>query len=185
MGNSITRQVLTAAVTLSLFTLGTVGVATAGVTLATNLQGTIKGKEWCGIAGAINLGNADGEKIKFKGDFDVWIDFSDFPDIDALLDLDPVFLDFDLDGYAIPKNDKKGFFVIEGQELIGLDFYQLVMTGDYKNSDNGVPTKINGTFSTVSHINEPLDPLFDEICVSQKGGKFSAKGDGDVILIPD
>ena len=59
------------------------------------------------------------------------------------------------------------------------------MTGDYKNSDNGVPTKINGTFSTVSHINEPLDPLFDEICVSQKGGKFSAKGDGDVILIPD
>ena len=52
MGNStIKRQVLTAAVTLTLFTLGSVGVATAGLVfdnIVTKLEGKAKGGKECG-----------------------------------------------------------------------------------------------------------------------------------------
>jgi hypothetical protein len=187
MGNTIKRQFLIIAITLSLFVLGSVGVATAGISLATVLDGNLNGKEWCGDAVQMGLGLEVAEKEKIKEDFHLWMDISDFPDIDGFLDFGAV-LDLPIDGYIVPKNDKKGVFIIEVFELFGvtpLNQIDLVMNGKYKVNDLGVPTKLDGTFSSVTHIFEPLDPLFNELCVSQKGGKFKAKGIGNLVLIPE
>ena len=187
MGNSIKRQVLIIAVTLSLFVLGSVGVATAGISLATVLDGTFKGKEWCGDAIQMGLGLEDAEKEKINTSAHLWIDISDFPDVDGLLDFGPI-LDFPVEGYAVPQSDKKGHFVIEIFELFGvtpLNELELTINGKYKNNDLGVPTKMDGTFASATHILEPLDPLLNELCVSQKGAKFTAKGIGNLVLIPE
>ena len=188
MGNSIKRQFLIIAITLSLFVLGSVGVATAGISLATVLDGSLNGKEWCGDAIQMGLGLEDAEKEKVKEDFHLWMDISDFPDIDGFLDFGPI-LDAPIDGYIVPQNDKKGHFIIEA---LGVNFgvgdlntADLTMNGKYKNNDLGVPIKLDGTFASATHIFEPLDPLFNELCVSQKGGKFKAKGIGNLVLIPE
>ena len=114
MGNStIKRQVLTAAVTLTLFTLGSVGVATAGLpvfdTVITKLEGKFKGgKEWCGPAVGMALGTAEAEKEGINEEVTVWVEFSDFPDVTALVRTGAV--DILVDGFGVRKSNKKRIF---------------------------------------------------------------------------
>ena len=194
MGNStIKRQVLTAAVTLTLFTLGSVGVATAGLVfegnIVTKLEGKFKGgKEWCGPALGMALGDAVGEKEKIKEDVTVWVEFSDFPDLTGVVRMG-VF-DIAVDGFGVRKNEKKGFFSVEGDfndEFEDPDFFnwtQLSMEGKYKVNDSGVPIKLKGTFHYYNAAQVALDPLtLGEICVTN-GGKFDVKGDGAAFVFP-
>jgi hypothetical protein len=93
-----------------------------------------------------------------------------------------------MDGIAVRKNDKNGFFNMEGLEVtVPANFQQVALNGKYKNDTDklplNVPTKINGKFfvSSLSPGNFG-DPLA-EVCVGQTGN-FSAKGNGVIVGVP-
>jgi hypothetical protein len=189
MGNSIKRQVLTAAVTLGLFTLGSVGVSDAGLNLVSRLDGKLKGgKEWCGSLLGQAAGTENAIKEKIKEDVAIWVEFSDFPDVTAVVRQN--LRDIPLDGWGLRKNDKKGFFSIDGginQEIEpgfdpDLETLDMHMEGEYKVNEEGTPIKIKGTFQYFNIIN-PLAEI-DAVCLTNKG-KFDAKGDGSFIAFPD
>jgi hypothetical protein len=186
MGNSVKRQVLTATVTLSLFFLGSVGVSTAGV--FTTLSGDFKGKEWCGIRGGQNPGTADAEKEKLKDPVVIVLELDDLPDLDAVITNGP--LSFAMDGYAMRKKTKssgveEGFFVMEGVEAAVADPLfngDLFMQGKYKTAENGAFTEMSGKWFSKSRRDDAgIDPLFDDICVTETN-KFGLKGNG--VLVP-
>jgi hypothetical protein len=190
MGNStIKRQILIAVVTLSFFVLGSVGVATAGLVfdnIVTKLEGKFKGgKEWCGPAVGMALGDAVAEKEKIKEDVTVWVEFSDFPVVEAFVNT-PGIADIFLDGFAVRKNDKKGFFSVTGDLNDGffdgdiLNPTHLSMEGKYKVNDLGVPIKLKGTFQFFNALSTDAGEgvrLIGEVCVTN-GGKFNVSGDG-------
>lgn len=186
MGNTIKRQVLTAAVTLCLFTLGSVGMATAGIFLDPDLLTKMeakkfKGTEWCGDAAGIAIGGEeDGEKENFNNkDAEILISFGEFPFIAARLTVDGN--EFDLGGFGVPKNDKKGFFTLEGE--VGENGFGagIFMNGKYKQNDTGVPTQINGKWFGMS---TEVGPGINEVCTT-KTGSFKFKGDGTVFVIQE
>jgi len=198
MGNSIKRQALTAAVTLTLFTLGSVGVATAGVVLpgpgdlVSRLEGKFKGgKEYCGSLLGQAAGTQDAIKEKIKEDVSIWVEFSDFPDVTVLV-RDGRLRDIPLDGWGLRKNDKKGWFSVQGglnRELDplfdpNLETVDMSMEGTYKVNDSGIPIKVKGTFHyyNVLGLAVPI-PLDKGVCLTHKG-KFDAKGDGGAVFIP-
>jgi hypothetical protein len=148
----------------------------------TTLEGTFKGRNWCAGVVGMRAGTEEATKTKINDPVTIVWTFDDFPDIDAVITNGP--LNFVMDGIAVRKNDKKGFFIMEGRERAteGLHFQQLAMQGSYKNDVSqlpakNVPTKINGNWwmQTLSPL--PVSTPTAIACVTQTGS-FSAKGNG-------
>jgi hypothetical protein len=184
MGNSFNRQVLIAVVTLSFFVLGSVGVATAGiaVNIIAKLEGKFKGgKEWCGPALGMAAGTADATKENINQEVTVWVEFSDFPEVTALVRHGA--MDIIVDGFGVRKNDNKRFFGVEGDFNDGfadpnVEFVHLNMEGKYKVNDSGIPTKLKGRFQFFSI----LDVGDEDVCVTHKG-QYKVTGDGGAFAV--
>ena len=183
MGYSIKRQFLTAAVS-SLFVLGSVGVASAGVQTA--LNGTVKGTEWCASATLMAAQTVDGVKDTAKGDLTVLWNFSLFPQISATVTQPTLGFVFDMTGQAVRQSSKKGTFILTGTDTTnGADFEQLQMQGTYKNDKTAigatppenVPTQIKGKFWVDSLTTGNFADPAAIACVTSVG-TFKAKGDG-------
>lgn len=177
MGNTIKRQFLTAAV-ISLFVLGSVGVASAGT--QTTLTGTFKGKLWCGLNVADQAAQTDNAtKTKIKDDVSIDWDFSLFPEINAVLTDTTTGVVFTMAGISVRTSDKKGFFILNGS---GGNFQTANMQGKYKNDTSvlpaeNVPTSISGKFTLWSLTPGSFGNPAAIPCASETGS-FKAKGDG-------
>jgi hypothetical protein len=188
---------LTAVVTLTVFVLGSVGVASAGmveeINLLTRMEGKFKkGKEWCGTFLGQRVGDENADSEKIKEDFSMWIEFSDFPDVTAVIRTTGI-PDVTVDGLGVRKNDKKGFFSVGSVINDGFvdaadeDWASLSMEGTYKANSTGIPTSVKGTFHAFNAVGLGLDvddnQLVGPVCVTNNG-QFNAKGDGNAIVLP-
>jgi hypothetical protein len=151
---------------------------------ATTLDGTFKGRNWCAPIIGTTLNTAEATKTKIKDPVNIVWEFDDFPDIDAVVTNGP--LVFAMDGTAVRKNDKKGFFIMQGVEVTapGGNFQQLVMQGSYKNDASqlplkNVPTSIKGKWwlQAVETGNFATTDPAALVCATETG-TFKASGSG-------
>lgn len=149
MGNTIKHRFLTAAVSLSLFVLGSAGVATAQVQLGVaTFVGKIRGTEWCGTVidqTAPFLNDPMAKKERIKDDIVIVMDLTSFPVMSAAVRIDP--REFLMTGIGVRKNPKHLLFTMEGSEMLdpSVDI-DLFMNGSIKlGNRTGMPKNILGT----------------------------------------